>query len=190
MLMMCEWNINEREGGTRVRILQIVCMCPHKQASSHTHQRTIPDQADGCMAWVRRRPRICTHGFPLHQTGLPLPSPFPPRRSVCTLASRRLGRTPAQWRPSVRRASPPPHTNPAPIHAPTHARTEPPHPPALSLACHPAPCPPASRATGLVATRRASPPRPPPSPRPPPTPPLPHPCNHSPRARRACPSPT
>jgi hypothetical protein len=183
--------MGHRRENMKLLSLQSACMRPHTQASSHTHSRTTPDQADGRMAWVHQRPRICTCALPLRRPSSPASFPsLPSRRGAWALASRRLCRTPPKRRPPVRHPSPPPHTIPAPIHAPTHARTEPPHPPARRLACHPAPCPPARRAAGLAAERRASPPRPPPSPRPPPAPPLPHHCYPSPRARRACPLPT
>jgi hypothetical protein len=72
------------------------------------------------------------------------PSPSPPRRGACPLASRRLCRTPAKRRPPVRLASPPPRTIPAPINgACTHARS--PliiRPPAVSPATLPHACQP------------------------------------------------
>jgi hypothetical protein len=161
--------------------------CPHKQRCSQTHQRTTPDQADGRMAWVHRRPRICTHALS-HRTPNTPASPYPcpphPRRGAWALASRRLCQTPAKRRPPVRYASPPPHTIHPRTNQKAHART------------HGAPSSarPQSRPATLPHARMiAAPPvswqhvaLPPPSPRTPPAPPLPHRCHPSPHARRAC----
>jgi hypothetical protein len=157
-------------------------------AHAPTHCTRPSGWTDGLGASAPTHVHMCLPSPQTKLTGLPLPCLS--RRGAWALASRRLCRTPPKRRPPVRHASPRPHTIPVPIHAPTHARTGPPHPPARRLACHPAPCPPARRAAGLAATRRASPPRPALSPRPPPALPRPHRCYQGPRACRACPPPT
>jgi hypothetical protein len=166
----------------------------HRRASMLAHapsHYTRPSRrTDGLGALASTHMHTCSPSPQTKHSGLPLPSPATPWRGTWTVASRHFFLTPVKWRPPVCQASPPPHTIPAPIHAPTNARTEPPHPLARRLACYPALCPPARRAAGLVATHCASPPWPPQSSRPPPAPPLPHRCNHSPHARRACPPPT
>jgi hypothetical protein len=97
------------------------------------------------MAWVRRRPRICTHGLPLRKPSKPA-SPFPPLPFLgaaprpspagASAGHRLSGGHQSATRPRI--PTPPPHQSKRPY---THARTERSHPPARRLACHPAPCP-------------------------------------------------
>jgi hypothetical protein len=99
-------------------------MRPHKQACSHTHASTTSVQADGPMAWVHQRPRICTCALSLHKLKTPAsPSPafldeaFGPSPAAASAAHRRSGGHQSAARPRLPTPSPHQSTRPR-THAP------------------------------------------------------------------------